>query len=69
MAGIAKAKARRKGRHAGKRNVQNQRTFNNITERRQAYAKSHRMSMQEFLNLFNVKRWLTRPTSANRSSI
>lgn len=69
MSGICKAKGRRKGRNSAKRNVQNQRTFNNVQERRQKYAKNHRMSLQEFLSLFNVKHWLTKPSSGQRSII
>lgn len=66
MAGICKAKGRRKGRHGGKRNAQNQRTFNNVTKRREAHAKAHGMTMAEFLSLFNPRKWISRPTKDSK---
>lgn len=42
MAGMCKAKARRKGRSVGKRNAQNMRTFMNVKERRKKHDENHK---------------------------
>jgi hypothetical protein len=63
MAGICKAKGRRKAAHKGKRNVQNQRTYNNVTERRAAHAKSHGMTLEELVRKQGIRRWVAKPTS------
>ena len=63
---MCKAKGRRRARHAGKRNTQNQRTYNNVTKRRQKHAKAHGMTLESFLQLFNVRSWLTRPTKESK---
>lgn len=42
MAGICKAKARRKARSVGKRNAQNIRTFLNVKNRRKVHDENHR---------------------------
>lgn len=69
MAGICKAKARRKGRHSGKRNIQNQRTFSNVTKRRKAHAEAHGMTLERFMTLFNPRKWVTRPTGKDKSVV
>lgn len=64
MAGICKAKGRRKAASKGKRNIQNQRTYINIQKRRAKHAKNHRFeSVEVFEKFIGARRWTTKPTA------
>ena len=63
MAGMCKAKARRKVAHKGKRTVQNKRTYQNILNRRTAHAKAHGMTLEKFMEVNRPRRWASPPVS------
>lgn len=54
-----KAKSRQHGHRKGKRNVQNQRTFQNVQRRRKIHADNHGMEIAAL----GATRWTTKPTA------